>query len=486
MGKAATAAPEVDKAATKKMFAKAKKKQVGCALAVANQGGGMLIVMHKSKHDRGMVPVIEKEFGKKDIKDIRFGSAFIDKAEDPKLVIIDINRALAGAARKLKKALKGTGVSKVRILVGGKVDEEMVEVEPGDEDEPEIPDDDEDDGDEVDETETEDAADEDEGEELQSQDTNQSVDPSQSTEPNQSTQPAVDFQALATRLTAVAKNAVEVMKNEPGRQGEIRSMLLTAQGAIKDQNPDAASAIDMLEQELGMGAPSGDTPAPAFNEDGLKARLTEAVKKMMIAVKDDPSRGDQLKGLAQEATAALRNRDPGTESVIEQLETAIGAGNSNSNTPADASNDGDTPEQAPPGIDPQKHAALTASPKLWVDTMSTIKTGIDQLKDAIRKDLGDEAPEVLADVEKNLDKIDAVTKRFDKELADLLDAAAKATDQAQRANQLKEARKVLAAHIKYASTEPLIAMIDDNPFGVSPNIKNTLVTNLTQLASVVR
>ena len=61
-----------------------------------------------------------------------------------------------------------------------------------------------------------------------------------------------------------------------------------------------------------------------------------------------------------------------------------------------------------------------------------------------------------------------------------------ATDAAQHANHLKQARAVLAAHIKYASTEPLIGLIDDNPFGVSPNIKNTLVQNLTQLAAVVR
>ena len=195
-----------------------------------------------------------------------------------------------------------------------------------------------------------------------------------------------------------------------------------------------------------------------------------------------------IMALVAKAQAAIKaTQDEAVEAVYEvdaAVTAAEGGGAPSAATP-DTSGTAPAAPPAPPA-DPAKEAALGASPKLWTDTMASVAGGINQLKDAIRRDLGSEAPEVLADVERNLGKIDAVTSRFDRVLADLLQGAAAATDAASRQAQLKQARTVLADHIKYASTEPLIGLIDQNPFGVSTNIKNTLVSNLTQLAAVVR
>ena len=108
------------------------------------------------------------------------------------------------------------------------------------------------------------------------------------------------------------------------------------------------------------------------------------------------------------------------------------------------------------------------------------------MKDAIRKDFAGEAPDVVADIEKNLGRIDQVCGRFDKTLAELLQSAAAAPDQATRNAALIKARSAAIAQIKYAASEPLIGLLDDNPFGVSPGIKQKLATVLTQVTNATR
>jgi hypothetical protein len=380
----------IDKAELKKLLIRSKREPVHCAVAMGKDQQA-LIMLDKIKPPRTISKEIEKKFG--EVKTPRWGSAFVDVDEDPKLVILTLNKPISGFARKLKKTLRGTGFSKVEVrLEDGTVDEAV-----GDEEE------------------------------------------------------------------------------EEDAEGKTSGV-----GASGDADARADGPVEGVEGKAEQPATQGTAP---LDVAGLTQRLTGLVRSMIPVIAADPSRQAELKALATQAQAGLKASDPGVVQVIDQLEASIKGGAGASPSASASPGNGSAPAAV---ADPAKQAALAASPQLWQDTITTVTSGIGKLKDAIRKDFADEAPEVVADIEKNLARIDQVTTRFDATLASLLQSAAAATDEAARKAELTKARAVLTEHIKYAASEPLIAMIDENPFGVSPEIRKTLVSNLTQLASVVR
>ena len=241
-------------------------------------------------------------------------------------------------------------------------------------------------------------------------------------------------------------------------------------GASAAADGDASAQTTTDEPATTMAPPAAQSAVP-FDVAGLTKRLTDVVKRMLPVIAADPSRQGELKTLATQAQAAIKGADPSAESLIDQLEDTVnGGGQSGATAPAD----------------PAAQAALASTPKLWLDTIATVESDCAKLKDAIRKDFAGEAPDVVADIEKNLGRIDQVCGRFDKTLAELLQSAAAAPDQATRNAALAKARSAVIEQIKYAASEPLIGLLDDNPFGVSPGIKQKLATVLTQVTNATR
>jgi predicted transcriptional regulator YdeE len=140
---------------------------------------------------------------------------------------------------------------------------------------------------------------------------------------------------------------------------------------------------------------------------------------------------------------------------------------------------------APPPPAAAKLAAIGAAPQIWTQTRSVMSKSIDQLSEAIRREYASESPEILADIEKGMAKMSEVTARFDHRLAEAMERAHKAQDEAARKAELARAKAILAEHIKYVQSEPLIAHIDANPFGVQTNLKKVLTASLTHMAKVV-
>ncbi len=110
---AATTDTGMNKAEMKKILTFAKEAPVKCAIGQGDNAALGLLVMHRTKNERAL----EKELkdGFPSAKNTRFGSAFINVEENPKLVRFTLNRAVSGMARKLIKTLKGTGYTKVII-----------------------------------------------------------------------------------------------------------------------------------------------------------------------------------------------------------------------------------------------------------------------------------------------------------------------------------------------------------------------------------
>ena len=368
----------IDIAETRKLLVVSKREPVNCAIGLDSDGQA-LILLHKIKPGRSLMTELKSE--NKGLRNERFGTAQVDVDEDPKLVILMINKPAPGFARKLKKGLKGTGFSKVEIRLE---DGSVAEAE-GDEDE------------------------EQEG------------------------------KAEAPNATAPESAA-------------------TAPDAPPPPPPSSAAT-----------AP----PQPSDAAAALTARLTDLVKQLMPKAASDPVLVTALKTLVPQAQALLKSG-----SLIEAGALIVQLG-------AFLLGGGEAPSAPPSGTASPAPAAMVAAPKIWHDAISLVGTSVSRLKDAIRKDLAAE-PAALAEVEKNLDRIDKVVARFDGALADLIQGAVTAASDAARAAELVKARKLLAEHIKYTASEPMIGLIDANPFGVSPELKKTLSANLTQLAAAVR
>jgi hypothetical protein len=137
---------------------------------------------------------------------------------------------------------------------------------------------------------------------------------------------------------------------------------------------------------------------------------------------------------------------------------------------------------APPSA---KLAALKQAPQVWHQTRHVMSANIDKLKSAIKDEYANESPEMLAELDKSMGQMQRILDKLDHKLADSMDKAHQAEDEGERQKHLKDAKAMLAEHIKYVQTEPLIAHIDANPFGVQANLKKTLMASFTHLAKTI-
>jgi len=73
---------------------------------------------------------------------------------------------------------------------------------------------------------------------------------------------------------------------------------------------------------------------------------------------------------------------------------------------------------------------------------------------------------------------------LDESLSDKLDEVTKNADPEQHEKLVQEAKRIMQSYQDYLAREPLIAMLDNNPF-VSLSIEKTLTTTLSALSRAV-
>jgi hypothetical protein len=148
----------------------------------------------------------------------------------------------------------------------------------------------------------------------------------------------------------------------------------------------------------------------------------------------------------------------------------------------------DEPEVAGPQVDaapPAPKPALETAPQVWSVTQRVVKSRIEQLKGVILETFAGEGADLVRELEKNVKKLDAIFERLDDDLATILERTAAATDAKDRADGLKLAKTLLAEHVKFVKSEPMIAHIDSNPFGVKTDLQGTLTKSLKHVASAL-
>jgi hypothetical protein len=121
----------------------------------------------------------------------------------------------------------------------------------------------------------------------------------------------------------------------------------------------------------------------------------------------------------------------------------------------------------------------------WRQTHRQADERIEALKAAIKAHYAETHPSLLMEIEKGVAKLDGVLDNVDHRLADVMVNAGKASDDGARLAQLKSGKALLTQYIIYVKSEPLIAHMDRNPFGVKTDLRALLATGLTDAAKAM-
>lgn len=144
-----------------------------------------------------------------------------------------------------------------------------------------------------------------------------------------------------------------------------------------------------------------------------------------------------------------------------------------------------TPEPPKPVAMPKLgKAELAKAPTVWHGMRKIVDINLQQVKKAVRGHYAHEHPDLVKEIDANLEKLDGITDKLDHRIADTLAKAHAAKDEAARKVELKNAKVILADYIKYVKSEPLIAHVDSNPW-VKVDLKKTLVDTMTHMAQSI-
>ena len=132
-----------------------------------------------------------------------------------------------------------------------------------------------------------------------------------------------------------------------------------------------------------------------------------------------------------------------------------------------------------------KTEKLIQAAESWRQTHGQASERITALKAAVKSHCADAPPALLQEIEKGLVKLDEVLNTVDHRLADSLATAGKAADEGNRKAELRNAKAILTEYINYVTRGPLVAHIDQNPFGVKTGLEALLAAGLTKAAKVI-
>ena len=138
-----------------------------------------------------------------------------------------------------------------------------------------------------------------------------------------------------------------------------------------------------------------------------------------------------------------------------------------------------------PAAGAAKHEKLDQASNGWRQTHRQANERIASLKVAVKAHYAKEHPEIVREIDKGLARLDGILDTVDHRLADSLALAARAKDDGARNAELKNAKAILTQYIGYVKSEPLVAQMDQNPFGVKTDLRALLAGGLTDAAKAI-
>lgn len=245
----------MSKADMKKLLTRSKAEPVHCAVGSSKAPGFGLLLLHKTKTGRALEAMLKEECP--DAFNTRFGTAFVDIEDNPKLVKITLNRAVSGIAKRLVKTLKKTGFTKVLIVTEDGSDMEAFEEE-----------------DEEAEEGTTAAPAADVTAEAPTRPAIPQGPPETPAGPT-AEEKAAQVSALTRQLAALAATIPANAGTDAERKARLMKMATDANVNLKTGNlVYAANALLQLKKALEGGTPTGPTDSPVASNYGLaKSRL---------------------------------------------------------------------------------------------------------------------------------------------------------------------------------------------------------------------
>ncbi len=132
-----------------------------------------------------------------------------------------------------------------------------------------------------------------------------------------------------------------------------------------------------------------------------------------------------------------------------------------------------------------KIGKLAEAAQAWLATQEQAGERVAALKQSVSAQCAGSHPAFIKAVATGLEKLDQVLGTVDQRLAVSLAKAAKAANDGARKTELKNAKAILTEYIVYVKSEPLVAHMDGNPFGVQTDLKALLIGGLTQAAKAI-
>ena len=262
-------------------------------------------------------------------------------------------------------------------------------------------------------------------------------------------------------------------------KGEMMHVLVARAGkqvkVMMSRKPIPPARRKLLADELGVSGGVKYFAGHCVKEDGattfvLKSEVAGLAKQLKLALLTQT--GMRVKRLS------CRGEDGETDEDLEEDDDVAVAD--------DEKDDGDVPKFVP-GVDiaPEAPAELAGAPQEWDGTRELLQRNINALKRAVQAQIADEGDAIVDEINGHMQKLDRILGKLDRRLADSLATAGAARDSEDRKQALRESKAILAEYIRYVGSEPLIAHLDANPFGVKTELKSTLSASLTKLARAI-
>ena len=229
------------------------------------------------------------------------------------------------------------------------------------------------------------------------------------------------------------------------------------------QLPDASKKMHILKPFLVVGSPAQVVLPLLKNLKGGKKPVASGICSLQVGKLNFMAKSGRVDyGMLKTQAVALKDLF-GKEILFP------GAGGSSGPT-ADAKTAGANLVQ--------QKARLSEAAVHWTSTRTVVDSRIGQLEQAVKKHYS-KHPAALKELQKIMGKIDAALGKLDHRLSDALKATV-AANPAAHETEVHKAKAVLAEYKRVVQSDPLIAHIDKNPFGVSTNLKQALMDSLNK------
>ncbi|MGO9261757.1 MAG: hypothetical protein ACLQU1_36460 [Bryobacteraceae bacterium] len=245
------------------------------------------------------------------------------------------------------------------------------------------------------------------------------------------------------------------------------------------QLPDASGKMHTLKPFLVVGSPVNAITPLLKNLKGAKAVACSGLCSLQGGKISFVAKGGKVNYGLFKSQATVFKELLGGKEILDPAHAGGAAPTAPAQPakPAQAGAQPAKPAQAAAQAAAQP-AKLTQAAVHWTGVRTTVDTKIKELKQVVKARYA-KHPELLKEIDKNMLKIDAILDKLDHRLADSLKAGAAASAAARQA-ELRKTRTILDEYKRIVQSERLIAHIDQNPFGVKTNLKQTLMDSLKQ------